>query len=469
MSTPNPVPVYHPQRPRSIFGPVLLVAVGVVLLLCTTGVLSWHSPFFWFARYWPVALILWGLARLAEYVLARQKGYPPPRLGGGSIVLLIFFVLFGMGATRVAGINWSGLGRALGDETDMDFTNFFGSSYEFTDNFSLPMAEPEEIKIVGRHGDIKVTASSDGQAHVSVTKTIRSESQSDADRQNQATSAKFEQQGKIWILDLAGDNFNRGSFNLDLELPPRAELSVSTRIGNISVEHRPGNVNLSTDHGNINIEDVKGDASVRLKGGSVMANRGSLAANNVSGNLTVDGTVNDTNITGLGGTLTMTGTYWGDMQLSHIAKQVHFMSSRTDLEFARLDGDFNMRPDEMQVNGVTGPFRLDTKSKRIDLEDVAGDVHINDSNGRVEISSKMPLGNIDVSTTRGGINLALPANAGFRFDAKSVGGEIETDFGVNVDSNGNNAVAQATVGKGGPQIRLKADQGTIRVKKQEQR
>jgi DUF4097 and DUF4098 domain-containing protein YvlB len=245
-------------------------------------------------------------------------------------------------------------------------------------------------------------------------------------------------------------------------LPPNADLSVSTRIGNISVERRPGKVNLSTDHGDVTIEDVKGDASVRL-------NRGSLTATNVSGNLTVDGTINDSNITDLGGTLTMTGTYWGDMQLSRIAKQVHFNSSRTDLQFARLDGDFSMQPDELQVNGVTGPFKLDTKSKTLKLEDVTGDVHIENRNASVEITGKMPLGNIDISTDKGEIELTLPASAGFRLDAQSIGGEIESEFGVKVDNSGNNATAQGTVGKGGPQVRLKADHGTIQLKKQEQR
>jgi hypothetical protein len=344
----------------------------------------------------------------------------------------------------------------------MDWGNWFGSNYDFTDNFSLPMPSAGEIKIAGRHGDIKVTASTDGQAHVSVSKSLHSDSESDAGRQNQSTHAKFEQQGKIWILDLTGDNFSRGSFNLDLELPPNADLSVSARHGDITVEQRPGNVNLSTDHGDISVEDVKGDATVHLK-------HGSIRANNVSGNLTVDGTVNDTNVTGVGGALTLTGTYWGDMELAHISKQVHFMSSRTDLEFARLDGEFNMQLDELRLNGGTGPFKLDTRDKGVNLEDVSGDVHIHNQNAHVEIHSKAPLGNIDVTTTKGDIDLTLPASAAFQLDAQSTNGEIESDFAVSVDNSGNNAAARGTVGKGGPQVRLKTDRAKINLSKEEAR
>jgi hypothetical protein len=50
MSTPNPVPLYRSERPRSIFGPLVLVAMGVVFLLCTTGVLHWRSFGWWFVR-----------------------------------------------------------------------------------------------------------------------------------------------------------------------------------------------------------------------------------------------------------------------------------------------------------------------------------------------------------------------------------------------------------------------------------
>src|SRR5262249_7632644 len=208
-------------------------------------------------------------------------------------------------------------------------------------------------KIVGTRGDITVKASTDGQAHVSVSKKLRDDSQADADRRNLATNARFAQQGNIWILDLTGDKFARGNFNLDLELPPNNDLSISTHIGDISVEQRPGNVNLSTDHGDISVEDVKGDANLHLK-------RGSLTASNVAGNVTVDGTVNDSNISGVGGTLTLSGTYWGEMQLTRIAKQVRFSSRRTDLQFSKLDGEFNMEPDSLRANAIAGPFKLIT-------------------------------------------------------------------------------------------------------------
>ena len=37
-------------------------------------------------HYWPLLLIVWGVAKLLEHVWARQHGEPTPRLGAGGIV-----------------------------------------------------------------------------------------------------------------------------------------------------------------------------------------------------------------------------------------------------------------------------------------------------------------------------------------------------------------------------------------------
>ncbi len=459
MSAANPVPSYRPERPRSIFGPIMLVAVGITLLLCTTGVISWHSFWTGFARYWPVVLILWGLAKLAEYLRAKQKGYPPPRLGAGSIVFLVFFILFGTLLTKAVGLNWPGIRAAIGNDSEWDGFDFLGSSYEFSDNFAVPITEPAQMKVVSARGDIKVTPSADNQAHVFIHKTLRGESQNDADRLNLSTHPKFQQQGGIWILDLTGGDYQRGRFNLDLQLPRNGALSLATRFGNISVSGRNGRLDASTEHGNLSAEQITGNASLHVK-------RGNVTAKKITGDVTVDGTVSDSALSDIGGAITLTGTYWGDMQMSHVAKQVHFMSSRTDLQFAHLDGELNMEPDNLRANGIAGPFKLDTRSKSLHLEDVSGDVHIDDRNASIEMRPKSPLGNIDVSNVRGEIDLSLPPNAGFQVNAQSIGGEIQSDFNVKVDNSGNVATAQGTVGKGGPEVRLKADHGTIQIRKQ---
>ncbi|GEM_PF-910560 len=49
------------RRPSGVILPLLIVAAGVVLLLNTTGVLSW-SAWSKVGRLWPIAVILFGLS-----------------------------------------------------------------------------------------------------------------------------------------------------------------------------------------------------------------------------------------------------------------------------------------------------------------------------------------------------------------------------------------------------------------------
>ena len=457
MST-TPTPAYVPRRyRRSVIGPLVLIAIGVLFLLGNMGVISYHAFALWFSRYWPVLLILWGVIRLLEYYWARNKGYPTPRLGAGSIVFLVFFIMFGMAATRAGRVNWDEFGNNIGWDSDGDW-GIFGTRYEFTDNSAQPLQGGAQVKVISARGDVTVKPSADNQAHLFLHKYVRTGSQDNANAMNNSTHPKFQQQGSVWVLDMSGGDFERGRFDLDLELPSSMPLSLSTHHGDLHVLNREANVDAATDHGDISLEQIKGDAVVRL-------NNGNVTAKNVSGNVSLDGTMSDVSISDVGGVVSLSGNYWGNMQLARLAKQFHLSTSRTDLQFAKLDGDFEMQPDDLRANAVTGPFRLDTRSKTVHLEDVSGSIHIDDKNATVELRPKSPLDAIDVSTVRGEIDLQVPPNAGFQLDAASVGGEIQSDFGVNSDDS-HTATARTVIGKGGPMVRLRADHGSIQIRKQ---
>ncbi|HST79367.1 MAG TPA: DUF4097 family beta strand repeat-containing protein [Verrucomicrobiae bacterium] len=462
MSTPSQVPYYSPRRQRSLFGPIVLIAIGVVLLLRNFGVISTRGFWIWFSNYWPILLILLGVIKLIEYMWARASGNPSPRLGAGAIVFLVFFIIFGITTTRVSHVDWQGLRNNIGIDDDPDVSDFFngmfGTRYDFSDNFSQPV-NATQMRILTSRGDIKITASADNQVHAIIQKALRSDSQNNANQLNESTHPQIVQQGDIAVLDLSSGNYQHGEFNLDLQLPAKVAVTVTTHHGDITVSQRDGNVELSTDHGDVNFDQIKGDAVLHLRNGSI-------TGKDISGNVTVDGSVHDADISDVKGTLTMTGTYWGDLQLAHIAKRVHFTTARTNLEFARLDGNFEMQPDDLRASAITGPFRLDTRSKGVHLEDVSGDIHIQNRNATIELQPKLPLAPIEVNNAHGDISLSVPENAGFQLNAESMGGNINTDFDLQVNNERNNPSIRANVGKGGPLVTLKAERGNIEVKKQ---
>src|SRR5215472_4218650 len=320
----NDVRPYY--RRRSLFAPILMVAIGIVALLATQGVISGRSVFLWFSRYWPLLLILWGVVKFGEYLWARNRNEPYAGIGGGGVVFLIFLILFGLTATGLSRVNWGSMDIDPGEDWG-DSLGIFGTRYDFTETFATPMPMGKQVRVLSARGDITIKPSPDDQAHVVVHKYVRGHSQEEANQFNNATHVKFEQQGSVWVLDLTGGSFTQGRFNLELQIPPKSAVSLQDRRGDIHVSEMQADVDVETSHGDIVAELIKGNALLR-------AHRGDVTAKNISGNVTVDGDVDDSTVSDIGGTLTFTGSYTGDIQLSRVGRQVKFNSIRTDLELA---------------------------------------------------------------------------------------------------------------------------------------
>src|SRR5512135_1100921 len=108
--TPGPPPVAPlPPRRRSFAGPFVLIVLGTVCLLATMRVLSMGRLAHLFANYWPVLLILWGVIKLLEHMRAQREGTRSPGIGAGGVFLAIMIVVFGLIATQLEHVNWSGL------------------------------------------------------------------------------------------------------------------------------------------------------------------------------------------------------------------------------------------------------------------------------------------------------------------------------------------------------------------------
>jgi DUF4097 and DUF4098 domain-containing protein YvlB len=450
----NSLPQY---RRRSLFGPLLIAAIGIIILLVNLGYISKHSLFWWFSRYWPVLLIIWGVTKFIEYLIARNRNEPYPGIGGGGVVFLVFLILFGLTATGISRVNWGWMDLDPGE--DWGDWGMFGNRYEFMENFALPLPTGSQVKVLSARGDITITPSPDNQAHALVHKYVRGNSQDEANKFNDATHAKFEQQGSVWLLDMTSGGFSHGRFNLELQVPPKFAVSIVARRGDIHVSQIQADLDVDTSRGDIGAEQIRGNAVLRL-------HHGDITVKGITGNVNVDGDVKDSSVSDVGGTLTFTGSYTGDIQLSHIAGQVHFTSIRTDLQVAKLDGDLSMDRGNLKANSISGPLSLRTETKDIHLENITGDINVQDRRGDIEIETKPPLGNMDIITTAGEINVHLPERPGFQLEAHSTGGEIQSDFGLTMTNNRGNAVAAGIVGKGGPTVRLKTDRGTIQIRKE---
>jgi DUF4097 and DUF4098 domain-containing protein YvlB len=236
------------------------------------------------------------------------------------------------------------------------------------------------------------------------------------------------------------------------------DVHITGRRGDISVTDRDADVEIAGQHGDVSVEDVKGNVKLTLE-------KSSARVEQITGDVHITGRLNEVTITDVKGAAQLEGEFGESVKLSRISRNVTFKSSRTDMEFARIDGELNLDSDDLHADQVAGPVHLSTRSKQIRLEDVSGDVRVQNANGGVEISMRS-LGNVQIDNRNGDINLSVPDKSGFRLDARDRDGEIQSDFPeLKVENSDREAKASGSVGNPTVHIVLNNEHDGIEIRR----
>ena len=452
--TPSP-----PRRRRSFSGPFVLIFLGLLFLLGNLHVLSWARLGFWFAHYWPLLLILWGVIKLIEYQAAQREGTSPPGIGAGGIFLVIVIVFFGLIATQASRFNWGEIRDNMGID-DEDFKNLFGESYSFDDHLERDFPAGASLKVLDNHGAVSVHASDDNKITVIVHKRIGAGNQSDADKFNSQTEPTITTIGGLVTLDakVEGAGDHPVQTDLAISLPRKASVSIASRHGEVNVVAREGNLEVSTQRGDTSVEEITGNVKLTLE-------KSSAKVEQVSGDVHVEGRLTDVSISDVKGSVQLDGEFMESVKLARITKAVSFKSSRTDMEFARLDGQLDLDSGDLNASEITGPLRLTTRAKDVRLENVSGDVRLQDDNGGVEISMRS-LGNVQIDSRKGDIQFSVPEKAGFRVDARTRDGEISSEFPeLKIENGDHEARASGSVGNATAHLVINNEHGGIELRK----
>ncbi len=458
-----PPPPGRAHRPRSLAGPVVLIALGVLFLLGNFGFLTWARIGRLFAHYWPLLIILWGVVKLVEHYRAQREGYVPSGIGIGGVFLLGLLVVCGLAATKAARVDWNQVGNEFEiDDNDFHIFGPSGHPYDFSDELMEDFPAGGTLRVVSDRGNITVLPWEEKRIKIEVHKRVLAGSQGSADKVNSATRPAITVSGATVTVNanVSGAGEHRVDTDLEIYAPRNAAVQVSNSRGNVIVRDRSGDLQLSTAHGDVETSGIKGDVKVNLR-------RGELRADNLTGNLDFSGSGSGVNVSNTTGSATINGEIYGSIVLSHIQKGVRFHSMRSDMELGRLDGDMNLDHGDLRLNSVAGPSRIITRAKDIQISDVSGDLQVQDSNGDVEVrTANAPLGNISVENKKGDLRVILPAGAGFSISGRTHGGDISTDFPeLKVNSAGSQSSINGMVGKGGPEVRLNTEHGDIEIRK----
>ena len=404
-------------------------------------------------------LIISGVIKLIEYQQAQRQGTRASGIGAGGILLILLIIVFGLIATQTSRLNWGELRDHIDISDDDDFS-FFGSKYSYDDRLAQTFPAGASLRVTDTRGAVNISASEDDQIRVTVHKRISAESQGDADKWNAGTKPQITASGSVVTLNAnnqgAGDHWV--AEDLEISLPRKAAVVLSTRYGDVSIIGREGNLDITNQHGDVTTTDINGKVSLNL-------DHSSARISQIASDVSIQGRSNDVSIEEVKGTVHLDGEFMESVKLAKISQPVTFKSSRTDMDFSRLDGDLDLDPGDLQASDLIGPLRLTTRSKDIRLTGVSGDVRLQDENGSVELRMNK-LGSMQVENQKGDIQIYLPDKAGFQLDARARNGEVESDFDqLKITNSHDQAVATGTVGAGGPRLVVNNEHGTIEIRK----
>jgi DUF4097 and DUF4098 domain-containing protein YvlB len=448
------------RRP-SMVGPVILLVVGVVALLVETNQLNGFHLWDWYLRWWPLLLIGVGLLSLGEWLYDRSYASSQVQLGrrshGGLVTLLIVLAVVGYlmnyGSHRLHGMHVFNDG-----EGDDIFSHMMGQEHDDDSNLNQQIPSGAAVDIQVPHGDVTISPSGDDQIHVQAHLVVYSGNDRDAKRKLEALAPQVTVNGQNVTLRAADSNDGRA--DLIVEIPKGSVPTVNAGHGDVTIESLPGTTGIaakiSADRGDVKVENLAGGVQVRM-------GKGDFNAHAVSGDVSLQGKLDDVSISDVQGRVALDGDFFGDTHLSHVVSGVHFHSSRTNVEVVALPGDLSIDSGDLQLNTAQGPAKISTSAKDVEISGVTGDLRVEDGDGDISVGAVKPMAELHIHNRNGAINLTVPEGAGFQLQATAKNGDIDSKLGLPTSSLGDSHSMTGKVGAGGPSVELMSDHGDIEI------
>jgi DUF4097 and DUF4098 domain-containing protein YvlB len=449
------------RQRSSIFTGLLLILLGFLFLL------QRFEPHLGIGhlvrRYWPLLLIVWGIAKLIDHFTTSRTGEGrPPILSGpeAALLILIVAVLIGMSFS-----DWfpNVISTRFHGDSDDDIS-IFGQRYSESQEISkkaIPAGAHVTIR-TGR-GNITVHASEGNDLRVAASESATGSTEAAArDRMKDVKVVIDESRGSFEIHPVHQDEADgHVSIDLDVSLPKQSSVSANSEHGDISISGMAGAVSAAPEHGDVDIHDVA-DVSVQMQ-------KGGVRITDVSGNLKLTGKGDDIDISDVAGDAAVEGDFFGTVRLRNVTKTTRYISQRSDLTIAKMTGLLELDSGDLRLSDVAGFAKLITHDKDLEIENVAGKLNIEDTHGDIQVGySQPPREDASIANGTGDVDLTLPSRATFEISAVSHKGEAQSEFESGslepVNDSGTGRL-NGKIGSQGPKITITTNYGTITLHK----
>jgi hypothetical protein len=441
-----------PARSSGLFSGLVLISVGLLVLLHNYGHLDLHG---FFGHWWPLLIIFWGIVKLLERTAGRRfGGSDRGRVTGSEAGLVLTMVAL------VAIV-------ALADRTKRAFGPVLepGESYSY-DIDVAPKKIPANARVMVRNGrgDITVRGSDSPEIRVTAKKTVRSWSETDAQRIAEPINVMIEQNGDGYEVRPSGYDLSNSRIGVDLEvaIPKKSVLSIKTDKGDVTVSGISADVGITDMTGDVDVRGTTGDVNVEMR-------KGDTKVSGTKGDVKVSGKGGEIEVNDTTGSLTVEGEFYGPVRADKAIKGVRMVSSKTDLTLSALAGHMEAGSGNMDIVDAPGNLNLRTRDSEINVENPSGKVNIDNRNASIGVRfSSVPKEDVQITNSSSEIALTVPGSASFEIVADCRNCDISSEFpGLSVSKTGSgDSHLAGKYGSGkGPKITLKTSYGNISLRR----
>lgn len=448
----NYVGAYGPRVP-SVVGPVILICVGLIALLLVTGHIDASSFSSWYGHWWPLLLIVAGLALLGEWALDMRR--PTPVHRSGSFVGILFLVAF----LGLCAAGWNHMRPWMGGwNSNNDFFNFWGLPEHDLDQPADTTAIPANatIQILNPRGDVSITSGDEPSIQVQAHEMAYADSDSEAKKIFDGEASHVTVSGTAVLVQSNGND--HGRVNLTVTVPKTAKVTVNAGKGDVSASGLGAGIDVTAGHGDTHLDAITGTVTAHFSN-----DKHDFSAHQIDGDIDASGNCNDVTLSEIQGKIILNGELFGETHIENAGAQINLHTPYTDLQIASLPGDMTLDSDNLHVSDAKGLVHVTTRSKDIDLSEIYGDTSVESSNGTISVA---PAGtyNVDAKNDKGDIELTLPPDASATVNGQTHNGDIVTDYGLTISGDENKTVS-GKIGSGTAHIQISTSNGDLHIKK----
>jgi DUF4097 and DUF4098 domain-containing protein YvlB len=399
------------RHPRSPVGGMIIMAVGGILL--SANLRGEHSIIRIFGLYWFWLLMALIIGRiLHQYTHRPEDGTRPAAFSPAAILLMMLIAGGGLAANYLAKKAQQLPAMDLGVAQISDLGKYvLGNQVELEDEppQTFALAPDSRLIIDGAKGDVEIAAADQPQASVRIVKRIRALGEDEARSSAQNIRLQISQDGNDHRI---GVNTSSGlqrdfSASLILTLPQKIESGVE-------VINCTGSVKLTGLHGDHTIRNGE------------------------------------------------------KIEVSDHTGRIRIESPRGPVELKRVRGGISLidaRSGSVIIEELEGPASIDARGD-VTVRNFRDLLDVRTENGTIRLSTVGMIGaDIKAINEKGGIQLSIPDDAGFRLDAATDHGRVRVrGFNqINLHRSDKSRVFGYNVISVAPIINLRASAGDIRV------